>query len=158
MLVAAHNRPNIIMTTYQTIFVLLFYIYILGFLYNSFHIKLAIDTIRGKRKFFYIKAKCHLWEEDGSFEFSNPDIFKEPCKTYLKNHPYEFECLVEELKTDIRPEERYYFVPVERNGQWNYSFRDKSRKSFCTFHIERNMVIEKKPISFSFRTFCLDQY
>ena len=121
-------------------------------LYKGYNIQLGLDCWRGKRKFYYLKAKCHLWEDDGRFEFWKPEAFKHPHQDYLIKHPYEFEQLVEVLKSNTG---KLYFAAVQRNGEWDWSFRDKSRLSFATFHIHSSLVIEMKEVKFSWKKFCL---
>lgn len=146
--------PEIWKHLFHVVGYIIFWIWLGYCLYHNFHIRLGLDCWRGKRKFVYIKAKCHLREDDGKFEFWNLAIFKEPYKTYLKNHPYEFEQLVEILETRAE-NERIYFVAVDRKGEWDYSFRDKARISFATFHIEKDFILEQWPVRFSWKKFYL---
>jgi len=138
----------------STIILLIWWVvWCLNSIWRGFQLRLGIDCWRGKRKFFYIKATCFLWEENGQWEFSLPARFRQPYQNYLSNHPYEFEQLVEILETDSP--KVYYFAAVDSVGEWDWSFRDKSRGPFNTFHINKELVKEIKPVKFSWKKFCL---
>lgn len=140
-----------ILTIIWVVFIIL---YCLKNLWDSFHLSLAWQVWRKKRKFYWVKIKCFLWEDDGKYEFNNPEIFKEPYQIYLKNHPYEVEQLVEVLETQTN---RYYFAAVDRVGERDYSFKNKARILFNTFHVDAGLVQEIKPLRFSWKQFMLTE-
>ena len=137
-----------------TCFVCLFWIYF--FIHNIwkiFNISLWLSIKRNKRKFYYIRAKVSLWEDDGRYEFGLPEQYKQIYQDYLKNHTTEINQLVEMLKTEI--DGVYYFAAVDREGKWDWAFRDASRRSFSMFHINKQLVLEMKPTGFSWKNGCL---
>lgn len=139
------------MTNATKIASIIWIIYIIYFLGKAFNVFIWCDIKKNKRKFFWIKATCFLWEADGAWEFDKPDTFKEPYRTYLQNHPYEFELLVEEFETSINSAKTYFFVSVDHLARWDDSFANKSRKLFATFHIDKDLVSVKVPVQFSWR-------
>ena len=104
----------------------------------------AIKT--GKRKFWFVKIKVHLWENNGQWEFHLPETYKEPSRTYLKNHSQEIELFVEELRP-LDGDNYYYFAAIDKlTADWDYRFYKQSRGSFNTFHVAKFLVLEKYPV------------
>jgi hypothetical protein len=113
---------------------------------------------RGKRKFYMITAKCHLREDDGQWKFWKPETMKSPHREYLASHPAQFIQLVEDIRDDKTGSDFEYFAAVDTKGEWDWSFRDKARIAFNTFHIDKSLIISQKPVKFSWKICGLDKY
>lgn len=124
---------------------------------NSLNFGLWWNVKKAKVKYFFIKAKASLWEDNGRWEFWLPEKFKKEVRGYFETHQVEFEQLVEDCESDS---DRRFFGAVTEQGKTDYSFGDKSRTNSNLFFISPELIIEKKPaiLRFSLKYFHFGWY
>jgi len=137
------------------IFWSLYLVWFAFYLAKQFNLKLAYEVAKGKRKFSYLKIKVSIWPDTGQYEFRKPETFKEPYRTHLKNHTVEILQLVEILEES---DEIVFCAGADSIGNWDFSFRDKSRLPFSSVHIDKSLIMEITPVKFSWKRFCLEYH